>query len=176
MKHSKLKKVALAIGTMLAAGAVMADTDDSQLTVNATVNNNCAIGNGTLNFGTLTLAVDKTTGAAGAIAPVNEDTGATISIICTNGASATITGDLGLNAEEGTTRKMKSGSDLLPYELYTTNARDVIFNSTNSIAYTGTGAATTTVSIYGQIAGADLQSAKKGVYSDTVALTINYTP
>lgn len=172
----KTIKMALAAGAMVMAGASMAETDTADLAVSATVVNTCAIGPGTLAFGSaLSAAVNAATGAAGTTANVDADSGASISIICTNGASAAITGGAGANAA-GSVRKMLSGSDLLPYELYTDSGRTTVFNATNSIPYTGTGAATTTTAIYGRILGTDLAAAKKGSYADTVAMTITYTP
>jgi spore coat protein U-like protein len=176
--NTKMSKLALAIGALVMAGGAMAATDTANLAVTATVVNNCAIGPGTLAFGsTLSRAVNSGLGTAGTTANVNADSGATVSIICTNGASATITGGLGLNAAAGTVRKMISGTDLLAYQLYTTAARTIALDTTTgSIPYTGTGSATTTTAIYGQILAADLNAAKKGSYSDTVALTLTYTP
>lgn len=173
---TKMNKLMLAISVMAMAGASMAATEAANLTVGATVENACAIGPGTLAFGSnLSLAVNAD-GTAGTTADVNADTGATISIICTTGASAAITAGLGLNADVNV-RKMISGADLLAYELYTSGARTTVLDTTTgSISYTGTGAATTTTAVFGRILAADLAGAKKGTYADTVAMTITYTP
>lgn len=174
---TKISKLAPAIGAMVMAGASMAATDTADLAVGATVADVCAIGPGTLAFGSaLSLAVNAGAGTAGTTANVDADSGATISIICTNGASAAITGGLGANAA-GSVRNMVSGTALLPYELYTTTARTTVLDTTTgSISYTGTGAATTGIAVYGRILGSDLAAAKKGIYADTVAMTITYTP
>lgn len=174
--NTKMSKLALAIGAMAIAGASMAATDTADLAVGATVVNACAIGPGTLAFGSaLSLAVNAN-GTAGTTANVDADSGATISIICTTGASAAITAGLGLNAAVSV-RKMISGADLLTYELYTDTGRlTVLDTTTGSIPYTGTGAATTTTAVFGRILAADLAAAKKGTYADTVAMTITYTP
>ena len=170
----KMNKIAIAIASMLLAGAAMAATDTADLAVSATVENACAIGPGTLAFGTLALEVNAGLGTVTA-ANHDADSGATISIACTNGASAAITAGPGVNAA-GAVRKMISGSDLLTYELYTDAGRGTVLNDTNSIAYTGTGATTNTTSIFGRITGAQLAAAKKGSYADTVAMVITYTP
>lgn len=170
--NTKMSKLALAIGAMAMAGASMAATDSADLAVGATVVNACAIGPGTLAFGgALSLAVTAGAGIAGTTAAVDADSGTTISIICTNGATAAITAGPGLNA-----RKMISGTDLLPYELYTDTGRLTVLNETNSISYTGTGLATTSTAVFGRILGTDLAAAKMGTYADTVAMTITYTP
>lgn len=173
--NTKFSKLALAIGALVMAGGAMAATDTANLGVGATVENACAIGAGTLGFGTLALEVNAGLGTVTA-ANHNADSGATISIVCTNGASAAITAGLGANAA-GSVRKMISGSDLLAYELYTDSGRGTVLDATTgSIAYTGTGAATTDKAVYGRITGAQLAAAKKGSYADTVAMTITYTP
>lgn len=172
--NTKMSKLALAIGALVMAGGAMAATEAANLTVNATVENACAIGPGTLAFGTIALDV-QANGTLGTTLVNGDSSAATMSIICTVGASATITADNGLNF--GATRFMKtSGTDTLGYALYTTAARDVPFSGATTIDYTGTGAATTTNLIYGQITQAQLALAPKGVYSDTVGLTITYTP
>jgi spore coat protein U-like protein len=171
-----MKKLALAIAAMVMAGSAMAATDAASLTVGATVENACAISSGTLAFGALALGVNAGLGTVAAATDHDADSGTTISIACTLGASAAITADPGLNAAGGV-RNMISGSDLLAYELYTSAGRTTVLDeSTGSIAYTGTGAATTTTAIYGRITGAQLAAAKKGTYADTVAMTITYTP
>jgi spore coat protein U-like protein len=173
--NTTMKKLAVAMAAMSLAGAAFADTDTASLTVSATVQNACAISAGTLDFGTLTLGVNAGLGTVTA-ANHDADSGATISIVCTNGASAAITADLGLQPT-GSVRKMISGSDLLAYELYTTAGRTTVLDATTgSIPYTGTGAATTDKAVYGRIAGAQLGAAKAGSYSDTVAMLITYTP
>lgn len=176
MKFATKSKIAFTLCMAALSTSALADTDTSTLTVGATVQNNCAIGNGALSFGTRTLAVTKHAGTAGTIANIDADSGTSISIICTNGASATINADTGANASAGV-RRMLSGTDYLAYQLYTDTGRGTVLDgTTGSIAYTGTGAATTTTAIYGRINGSDLQAAKAGTYADTVALTVTYTP
>ncbi|MDM0117584.1 spore coat U domain-containing protein [Variovorax sp. J22R133] len=176
--NTNLKKLALVIGAagaMAMADGAWADTDSANLTVGATVENACAIGAGTLDFGTLTLHVNA---GLGTVTQGNHDadSGTSISIACTNGASATIGAGLGAQPA-GSVRQMISGSDLLAYELYTSSAYTTVLDGASGvIAYTGTGAATTNKAIYGRITGAQLAAAKKGTYADTVAMTITYTP
>ena len=173
MKKIMTKNIIVA-ASMLLAGGVWAATDTANLAVSATVVNVCAIGPGTLAFGSLGLGVNA---GAGTLNPANHDadSGSTISIVCTNGASAAITAGPGANAV-GSVRNMISGANVLAYELYTDTGRGTVLNASNSIAYTGTGAATTTQAIYGRITGAQLAAAKKGSYTDTVAMIITYTP
>ena len=183
----KPNQLTVALAALTMANFCFADADTANLTVSASVANVCAIGSGTLNFGTLSLGVGGSpvgTLSAGTNSRKSTnltsstnaaDASTTVPVICTNAASASVTAALGSNAV-GNARKMVSGSTLLTYELYADSARTTVLNaSTGSISYTGTGTAET-VTIYGRVAAADIASATKGNYSDTVALTITYTP
>lgn len=172
---NKINKLALAICVMGLTGGAWAATDTANLAVSARVENACAIGPGTLDFGTLALDVNA---GLGTVTGANHDasTGSSISIACTKDAAASITAGLGSNASSSI-RRMDSAGDKLAYELYTSTLRDTVLDTTTgSIAYTGTGEATTATTIYGRITGAQLAAAKKGNYTDTVAMTITYTP
>jgi len=172
--RKRMGKLALAVSAMTTGGVAMAATDSANLAVAATVENTCAIGPGTLGFGTVRLGVTPGAGTVAA-SNVDADSGTSVAVVCTNGAAATIGGDLGANALT-TNRRMLSGTDYLPYQLYTSAARTTALDtSTGVIAYAGTGSSGS-ITIYGRIAGTDLAAAPKGSYSDTVALTINYTP
>jgi len=179
--NTTMNKLALAIGALVMAGGAMAATDTANLAVSATVLTNCAIGPGTLAFPVdLQLGVNKGLGTkAGTQSNADSDSGTSISVTCTNGSSAAITAGAGANAANvvASTRALKSGSNYIDYELYTTTARTLVLNGTNSISYTGTGLAETDkTTIFGRILGADIALAKAGVYADTVAMTITYTP
>lgn len=174
--NTKLCKLALAMCVLFAGGSSIADTATAALTVSATVNNTCSIGAATMNFGNLTAQLS---GGNSRVAPVNVDTEALVSVICTLGASAKVGGNSGLN-NVAAVRKMKAGTELLVYDLYAVSARttvlDEVVAAAGTIAYTGTGATGDTVTIYGRILAADVLNAKSGAYSDTVTLSINYTP
>ena len=172
--NTKMTSLTLALGAIVMAASASAATDTANLAVSATVNTICAIGPGAISFVTLTLDVNAGAGTV-TLANHDADSGSSISIACTNGSTAAITAGLGANSSL-TVRRMKSGLDYLVYELYTNAARGTVLNGTNSIAYTGTGAATTTDTIFARITGAQLAAAKKGSYADTVAMTITYTP
>ena len=171
-----MKKLVLTVCAVGLAGGACAATDTSSLAVSATVQKVCAIGSGALSFATLQLGVNP---GAGTVTGVNHDfdTGSSISVVCTNGATAAVTAGLGSNPASTTAgRQMKSGSDMLSYELYTTTGRTTVLDaSAGAITYTGTGA-TSAVTVYGRVSAAQLALAKKGSYSDTVAMTVTYTP
>lgn len=168
--------VSLALGFIGASSLAQAATDTANLTVNATVQNACAIGAGTLNFGNVALAVTAGAGTTGTTANADADSGTTVKIVCTNGASATVNGGNGLNYVTGRRMRIGATTTYMNYQLYTSSARTTVLDSsTGSIAYTGTGT-NGSVTIYGRIAAADLAAAPAGAYTDTVALTVTYTP
>jgi spore coat protein U-like protein len=178
LMRTKMSKLALALGLIAAAGATMAAalTDTANLTVNATVQNACAIGPGTLGFGNISMAVTAGAGTAAATAAVDADSGTSVAIVCTTGSSATVTGDNGSNYSSGRRMRILATADYLGYELYTSAGRTTVLDtSAGSIAYTGTGA-DGYVTIYGRITAANLAAAKAGTYTDVVALTVTYTP
>ncbi len=168
-----MTKLAVAASAAFLCGGAWAATDTANLAVSATVVNVCAIGPGTLAFGSIGLGVNS---GAGTVNPANHDadSGSTVSVVCTNGTLAAITAGYGANALV-VVRRMISGADFLTYELYTDATRLTVLNPVNAISYTGTGLVTSQT-IYGRITGSQLAAAKKGSYSDTVAMTITYTP
>jgi spore coat protein U-like protein len=174
--NANMNKLALVIGAMAMAGGAWAATESGNLAVGATVQNACAIGPGSLSFGTnLKLAV-AANGTIGTTDAVDGDSGSTISIICTNGAEATITGDAGANNSGG--RRMVAGAgEYLAYALYTDALAGTELGAVplSGIAYNGTGSTTTNTTVYGKILGSSLAAAKAGVYGDTVILTITYS-
>jgi spore coat protein U-like protein len=173
--NRNMTKLIMAIGAMALTSGAMAASSDADLTVSAGVENRCSIGGGTLEFGD-GLGIAASGGILGT--QPNVQNAVVIRYVCTNGASASITGGLGLNAVSSV-RKLKVGNELLTYELYTTATRDVPLGQTagaaGSIAATADGT-TQTALIHGLILGADIAAAKQGHYADTVVLSINYTP
>jgi hypothetical protein len=90
-------RLGLGCGAILAAALLSnganAATDSANLSVSATVLNACAIGPGSLSFGTtLGMAVTAGAGTSGTTADVDADSGTTVKVVCTNGASTSITG------------------------------------------------------------------------------------
>lgn len=173
---TKLSKLALALGLAAWGSTALAATDSADLTVNATVQTACSIGAGTLSFGNVALAVTAGAGTTGTTADADADSGTSVEIVCTNGSTATVTGGNGLNYSTGRRMRIGATTDYMGYELYTSSARTTVLDAdTGAIDYTGTGS-NESVTVYGRIASANLAAAKAGSYSDTVALTVTYTP
>jgi spore coat protein U-like protein len=160
----------LAASLFAVESSALAGSASSNMTVSATVSNNCTISAGALAFGTY----DPVSANAAA-----DLTGtATLTVACTSGGSATIDLDQGLHAAGGSTatvplRQLDDGAAHdLAYFLYQDANRSTVWGAAAaSAAYTGTGAATS-VTVYGKVtAGQNVPAAS---YSDTVVATINF--
>ncbi len=159
---------ALALTCCLMAGntSAIAATANGVLTVQATVVAACAVGSGTLVFGT----IDPALGTSG---PAN----ANVNVTCTQGTPFSIGLSDGSNAS-GTQRRMKgaSQSQFLAYELHRDSAGLQRFGdsvtSQRLTGQTGLGAIANTIAIYASIAAG--QSAPADTYSDTVPITVYY--
>ncbi|BDG07546.1 Csu type fimbrial protein [Anaeromyxobacter paludicola] len=161
---SKLALAALA-ALVSAGNARAAGTATANVAVNATVITSCSITGGSVAFGNYD-----------PLAAGNVDKQGTISVNCNKGTAFSVTLDQGANGS-GAVRNMKGATtgntDLLPYELYTDNARGTVWNATNKM--TGTAANKNTAvpfTVYGRIAaGQDVQA---DTYGDTVVATVTF--
>jgi spore coat protein U-like protein len=143
-----------------------ATTATSSFNVTANVTANCTIVAGNLGFGSYDPVV------AQAASPLDQTS--TLTVACTKGTNATVSLDLGTHVS-GSTRRMQSGTtatEFLTYELYTTGAHSVVWNATNTVAYTATSKASSNLTVYGRVAAG--QDAETGNYSDTIVATITF--
>ncbi len=165
-------KAAIAAGAAAAfftATPALADTKQTNLSVNASVSANCSISAGALNFGT---NIDT-------LSASNVDGTATLSVTCTNGSSWSAGASTGIGASATyASRRMTrvSGTETLAYTLYTDSGRSTVWGdgsgSTANLTGTGTGS-TQSVTIYGRIPSGQT-SVPAGSYADTVSVTITY--
>ena len=165
--------VPFAILSSLVATPVMAATTTATLTVQAVVQSSCyldsnagsTLGNALLDFGPLSNLENNVDAEA-------TTAGSALSIICTNGTTYDVAANLGSNADDQQ-RQMANGSNRLPYNLFSDNARSTqIANGTTFASGTGNGLSQN-INIYGRIpAGTALPS--PGNYLDTVTLTVTY--
>jgi spore coat protein U-like protein len=152
--------------------ASLAGTTTGTLAVSATIANNCKFGTSTMAFG--------------AYDPVNTNASTpltatgSVGITCTSGDAVTLTANAGGNGTHASgacatatcTRAMfDGGTHYLSYDLYTTSGNTTVWNGTNSVAATGTGAAQT-VNVYGYIPAAVADPA--GSYTDSVTMTATF--
>lgn len=155
---------------LLIGGTSLAGTATSNLSVTATIANNCTISTTTLAFGTYDPIVNHKAS--------NLDGTGGVAVTCTNGASVAITLGQGANADVGSTdaaplRRMISGGNYLSYSLFSDDQRTVIWGNTSEtdVTDTGTGLESSHV-VYGRIA--QNQNVPAGSYSDTVVATVTF--
>lgn len=101
----------------------------------------------------------------------------TFTVRCTMDTIATISLDLGSNAD-GTQRRMADGSgNYLNYQLYKESGRTNVWSTGSGNTQTATGAglgssSAQTLTVYGRVPAQD--DAKPGVYTDVVQVTVAY--
>jgi len=156
----------LALGGTLWVKPAFAGTAASNLSVSATVINNCTITTSPADFGGY--ASDSDVNATG-----------TIDAFCSASSSATITLGQGANpasisTDASPSRRLSNGSGgFLNYNLYQDSSATLIWGNTNGtgvvINDTGTGV---TKTVYGKIPLG--QNVPAGSYTDTVVATITF--
>ncbi|MEQ1439342.1 spore coat U domain-containing protein [Fontimonas sp. SYSU GA230001] len=160
-KTPLLAVLGLAAAVPLSATAA---TAPGTLAVSATVLNVCTVAALPLAFGSFSPSGSAT------------DSTATITVLCTTGTAYRILLGQGTYGSSVTNRKMKDtvSGDMLSYALYSNagysnNWGETI--GTDTVAGTGTGL-NVTHTVYGRIAPS--QYVTPGVYTDTVAITVDY--
>lgn len=175
----KAARALLAGGLSAIALASFANTGTGNLTVSATVENQCSVGDATLSLGAITLVDANGTMSA------NVTAGATANIpyACTNGTSAMLSFGNGNNvAAGGTVRRMAAtvggGTEYLEYDLKVANSSgaSIALDDTGT-AVSGDGTNKTFAVWAGVVNSAANQLAKPSAgYTDTVVATITFTP
>lgn len=163
--------VAVAGATMCAVIAaptsVQAATATANLSVTATVINNCVISTAAVAFGNYD--------PVGANAAADLDATGTVTIACTKGSTATIGLGLGSNAS-GAVRRMTDGSgNYLTYELYQEVAETTVWGTAGGALLSPVAApskAARNFTVYGEVAAN--QDITAGNYTDTVVATVNF--
>jgi spore coat protein U-like protein len=162
-------KLAIASTLAMVAGTAGAATSPATttLSVSANVASNCLVTAAPLAF-------------ADYDASATVDGSADLSVRCSNATPYRIKLGGGTNGNVAQ-RLLKSGSNVLEYNLFTTAARTTVWGETvgtNTVAGTGRGMSTTkanTHTVYGTIANSTAnQDAPTGLYTDSVAVTVEY--
>jgi len=165
---SRTLKLAVAGTLVMAAGAASAASPaTTTLNVSANVASNCLVSAAPLAFADYD--------ASGTV-----DGSANLSVRCSTGTDYTIKLGGGVNGTVAQ-RLLSDGTNELEYNLFTSAARTTVWGETvgtNTVADTGRGMSSTkanTHTVYGTIANSDAnQDAPTGVYTDTVAVTVEY--
>lgn len=159
---------ALALGGM---SGTQAATQTANLTVDATVAANCTITTTAVSFGNYDPIVTHLA--------TDLDAQGEVTVLCTNGASATVTLGQGPDPGAGSTdaapaRRMKhSTADYLTYTLYSANDHTTVWGNTalTGVAHTGTGTSTD-LHVYGTLLHG--QNKPVGTYTDTIVATVTF--
>jgi len=162
---------ALAIALMLsgvAAPVLAASPASNTFQVTATIASSCTVSGSALNFGG---SIDPLATAT----PI--DATSTLSVVCTNTTPYTVALNAGVNAggaSNFSTRRMKSGSNTLGYQLYLDAGRSTVWgDGTASSTSSGTGTGSVqNLTIYGRLPS--LANVVPGAYTDTVTVTVSY--
>ncbi len=148
--------------TLGVSTSVLAATATTNLTVTATVADNCLVSATALAFSTLDPS-----------ATTNETTPGAIEVICTS-AKVGVTVALGAGGNEtGGQRRMDDGfGNLVPYNLHSDSAHTSPVAVDGNI-FTGniTAATPTSIDVYGQVPTGNYIA---GAYSDVVLITVTY--
>lgn len=153
--------LAVLLSGVAVAGGAVAETKTGTLAITVAVQSACALTGATLDFGTYTAG--QTT-----------DRDARIDIAYTNCGPGTITMELdGGGAADVNARKLRSGTNVLNYNLYRETARTAIFGTgVNAKTATLTGVASGSLSVWGRIPKS--QAVPVGTYTDTVNITLTF--
>jgi spore coat protein U-like protein len=169
MNRNRLLVVAAVVALVGAAFFVpihlSAGTAVANLAVSATVAANCTIADGTLAFGNYDPIV--------ANASSDLDKTGTFTVTCTkNGANIYVGAGNGGNFLVN--RRLKSGTDYLNYEMYTSVGRITPWGTTlaTGLAVVPNGKTAVTMTVYGRIPAN--QDQPIGSYTDTVVMTVNF--
>jgi len=157
--------VAVVVGLALSTG-VFAATATTNLSVTASVANNCTISTTAVAFGAYDPIVANAT--------TDLDGTGGVTITCTKGATTTIGLDNGAHYL-APSRRMTDGTDNLNYYLYKESGRTQEWKNSGADLLTPPVApskAPRTYTVYGRVtAGQDVES---GSYADTVVATVNF--
>lgn len=146
---------------------VSAATATANLSVSATVTNNCTVTTAALAFGTYDPVV--------ANASAGLDGTGRLTVACTKGVAPSIALAAGSNAS-GATRRLSDGAGhFLEYGLFQDSNRSTAWSAAGAGIYTAAAAASKAsrdFTVYGRVASN--QDVPAGSYSDTVVATVNF--
>lgn len=163
--------VALVAAPVAAANAA---NESANFGVQLTVQNSCTISAG----GT---AADIDFGTVPGNITANRDAATTLTVNCNSGAAYHVGLNDGVNASGGQRRLASptNPTQFVNYDLYTDALRTNRWGATaaggTATDHDGTGNnADQTLTVYGRVPGAPLQSVGAGVYNDTITATIEF--
>jgi spore coat protein U-like protein len=162
-RHPDLRTLGLALPLLALPLAALAGTGTGTLSVTATVQNACALGTGTMAFGTYQSGQATDLDVTGQINFTN--------CSASNGYKIELDGGQSNNVNA---RKMKNGANDLSYQLYTTSGRTAVIGiGASALGFQVlSGGENGTIAIFGRIPSGQIVPA--GSYSDTVNITFTF--
>jgi spore coat protein U-like protein len=163
-------RILITLFAVLFSQFTAAATATGTLSVTASVANTCTVGTGSnlLAFGAYTGAVNNTNGS--------------FQVTCTAGGSYSTALNIGTGSGASFTNRVLTNptpAGTLNYNIYTTAGRTVVWGdgtgATAVVPGTGTGAVQT-VTVFGQIPAGQTATVTPGNYTDTVTITVTFTP
>ena len=159
MSFRNLSLLAAAIAVAGVCGTANAATDTKNLAVTMTITGACDISTGaatSVDFGS------QASGGADKTATGN------LIVNCSTGQAYAVT--LGNGANFSVTRRMKSGTNYIAYDLFS----DASFATAwTSVSGTGTGI-NQNIPVYGKVLAASYATSAPGTYNDSVVATVTY--
>lgn len=148
------------------SGGVSAKTRTTSVSVSAKVSANCLVNS--------PLALDLGTyGAKNVNGKALLGKGRVLSIACTRGTPGVrIALNNGTHFSNSKRHVLGPKSKKVAYQIYTTNNLTTVWNSANTVGYTPTSSAATTIALYSKVPGG--QNPPPGQYSDTLTATVNF--
>lgn len=174
--NRKMTKLMMAVGAMALAGSAMAVNDSATFGVSASIASECVVGNTTsMAFGALTML----NATSGGLSTAKNNATATFDATCTNGTLLPTLQFASTNGGSAFKMMGGTGADLITYTLYegTTDVGTAIAHNV-AAAYTGLAADGTmkSLSVTGKVINTDKNGKPIGAYSDTVTITVGFTP
>lgn len=147
---------------LLSAQIANAATTSAQIQVSVQVIANCRIVVTDLAFGAYDPLVEHSTAAL--------DGSANVQVLCTKNLRATVLMD---DNSGVASRFMRSGSDSLPYAIFSDASRTKVWGTgANAIQITGTGTSPQELTVFGRIPAGQVVPA--GWYTDAVTATVDF--
>jgi spore coat protein U-like protein len=151
----------------MGVAAFAGTTAPQNLAVSSAVSNNCVIS-------TVPVMDFSAYDPSGTNKTANLDSPAHLGLTCTTGSVASIGLSLGANGASavGTTRAMKSGANVLSYDLYTDSGHGTVWTVVPMVQAAAPSSSEVVYTIYGRVPQA--QDVLAGSYTDSVAVTVNF--
>jgi spore coat protein U-like protein len=151
-----LASAAALAALVVAVAPARAATTTANVNVQAIVNASCKMTDANIDFGTYDPTV-----------PTNNNSSSNLIVTCTKGT----TGNITLAGTAGA-RVMSSGTDTLPFELYTDSGRTTVWAGATTASVPASTGVAQSIPVYGRILAGNYVA--PGTYTAVVVATLNF--